>query len=160
MEHKMNYIEVMIDSLRRKVAVLDEIINVNLKQAEIIVDIKKNMAEYEASIEAKQLLIDKLNVLDEGFQTLYNRIQEELISDPGAHKDEIREMQQLIGKITDKSVEIQSGEEKNRQIISQQFASLKREVKNFKDHRKIANKYYNAMQQLDYIPPQFLDKKK
>jgi hypothetical protein len=160
MEHNTNYIEVMLDSLRKKIAVLDEIIKVNQKQSELIVDVKKNMVAYESSVEEKQFLIDRLNLLDEGFQTLYNRIQQEILSNAQMHQDEIKEMQLLIGKITDKSIEIQQGEEKNRQIISQQFTDLRREVKSFKDNRIIANKYYNTMQKLDHIPPQFLDKKK
>lgn len=160
MEQNVNYIKVMIDSLRKKVTVLDEIIAVNKQQSEVIVDIKKNMVEYEASIDKKQLLIDELNVLDDGFQALYNRIQEEIVSNSDCHKDEIKEMQGLISIITDKSVEIQLGEEKNRQVIAQQFALLKREVRNFKDNRKIANTYYNNMQKTNYITPQFMDKKK
>jgi len=160
MDQNVNYIKVMIDSLRKKVSILDEIININNQQAKIIVDVKKNMVEYEASIDQKQMLIDELNKLDDGFQALYNRIQEEIISNSNSHKEEIKEMQKLISIITDKSVEIQSGEEKNRQVIAQQFALLKREVKGFKENRKIANKYYNTMQRIDYITPQFLDKKK
>jgi hypothetical protein len=160
MEQNVNYIKVMIDSLRKKVTVLDKIIDVNKQQSEVIVDIKKNMVEYEASIDKKQLLIDELNVLDDGFQALYKRIQEEIVANADYHKDEIKEMQCLISIITDKSVEIQLGEEKNRQVIAQQFALLKREVKNFKDNRKIANTYYNSMQKTNYITPQFMDKKK
>jgi hypothetical protein len=160
MDQNVNYIKVMIDSLRKKVSILDEIININNQQAKIIVDVKKNMVEYEASIDQKQILIDELNLLDDGFQALYNRIQEEIISNSTSHKEEIKEMQKLISIITDKSVEIQSGEEKNRQVIAQQFALLKRQVKGFKENRKIANQYYNTMQKIDYITPQFLDKKK
>ena len=160
MDQNVNYIKVMIDSLRKKVSILDEIININNQQAKIIVDVKKNMVEYEASIDQKQMLIDELNLLDDGFQALYNRIQEEIISNSTSHKEEVKEMQKLISIITDKSVEIQSGEEKNRQVIAQQFALLKREVKEFKENRKIANKYYSTMQKIDYITPQFLDKKK
>lgn len=160
MNQNVNYIKVMLDSLRKKVSVLDEIIGINKQQAEIIVDIKKNMVEYETSIDQKQMLIDELNLLDDGFQALYNRIQEEIISNTDNHKDEIKEMQRLISIITDKSIEIRTGEEKNRQVISLQFASLKREFKSFKSNRNIANKYYNTMQKIDYVTPQFLDKKK
>ncbi len=160
MDQNTNYIKVMIDSLYKKISILDKIIDSNVQQATIIVDIKKNMVEYEVSVDQKQQLIDELNTLDNGFQALYNRVQEEIITNVDFHKEEIREMQKLISVITDKSVEIQMGEEKNRQIIAQQFSSLKREVKNFKDNRKIANKYYNTMQRLDFIAPQFLDKKK
>ncbi|WP_099469199.1 flagellin biosynthesis protein FlgN [Konateibacter massiliensis] len=160
MEQNVNYIKIMIDSLQKKTTILDKIIAVNEKQAEIIVNIKKNMVEYEASLDEKQLLIDELNLLDDGFQALYNRIQPEIVNNAEAHKDEIKEMQHYIALITDKSVEVQNGEEKNRQVISQQFALFKQEVKSFKANKKVTSQYYNTMQQTNYIQPQFLDKKK
>lgn len=160
MDQNVNYIKVMVDSLYKKVSILDKLLDINMRQAEIIIDVKKNMIAYEVSIDQKQQLIEELNLLDNGFQALYNRIHEEIIANSNNHKEEIKEMQSLISVITDKSVEIQLGEEKNRQVVAQQFALLKREVKNFKDNRKIANKYYNTMQKMDFITPQFLDKKK
>lgn len=159
MEHKVNYIKIMIDSLQKKVAILDEIIIVNEKQATIIIDIKKNMVEYESILDEKQLLIDALNTLDDGFQALYNHVQDEIKNNSEQHKENIKEMQRLIGIITDRSVEIQTGEEKNRAVIAQQFSSFKREVKKFEENRKIASQYYNTMQKTSYITPQFLDKK-
>lgn len=160
MEQNVNYIKIMIDSLQKKVTILDKIIEVNEKQTGIITNIKKNMADYEASLDEKQLLIDELNLLDEGFQTLYNRIQEEIVNNADLHKNEIKEMQRYISLITEKSVEIQTKEEKNRQVISQQFSSFRQEVKKFKQNKKATSQYYNTMQKTNYITPQFLDKKK
>lgn len=160
MKQDVNYIKIMIDSLQKKVKILDGIIAANGKQALIITDIKKNMVEYEASLEEKQLLIDELNKLDEGFQTLYHRIQKEIVNNSVAYKEEIKEMQRLIGIITDKSVDVQTGEEKNREVIAQQFTLFKQEVKSFQQNRKVVGQYYNTMQKTNYINPQFLDKKK
>ena len=160
MEQNVNYIKIMIDSLQKKVTILDKIIEVNEKQAGIITNIKKNMADYEASLDEKQLLIDELNLLDEGFQTLYNRIQKEIVNNADLHKNEIKEMQRYISLITEKSVEIQTKEEKNRQVISQQFSSFRQEVNRFKQNKKATSQYYNTMQKTNYILPQFLDKKK
>lgn len=160
MEQNVNYIKIMIDSLQKKVIILDKIIAINEHQAEIIIDIKKNMAEYDATLDEKQLLIDELNILDEGFQTLYNRVQEEIVNNADAHKDDIREMQKYITLITEKTVEVQTKEEKNRQIISQQFSLFRQEVKQFKQNKQATSQYYNTMQNTGYITPQFLDKKK
>ena len=160
MEQNVNYIKIMIDSLQKKVTILDKIIEVNEKQAGIITNIKKNMADYEVSLDEKQLLIDELNLLDEGFQTLYNRIQKEIVNNADLHKNEIKEMQRYISLITEKSVEIQTKEEKNRQVISQQFSSFRQEVNRFKQNKKATSQYYNTMQKTNYILPQFLDKKK
>lgn len=158
MKQDVNYINIMIDSLKKKNTILDKMIAVNKEQANIIIDIKKNMVEYEASLDEKQLLIDELNQLDDGFQALYQHVQEVMINHLDEYKIQVKEMQRYITLITEKSVEIQRQEENNRQVISQQFSSFKKEVVQFKENKRAASKYYNTMQRTNYIPPQFLDK--
>ncbi len=160
MEQSTNYINIMRDSLQKKIIVLDKIMSINRKQAEIIKDIKTNMAEYEKTLDEKQLLIDELNLLDNGFQALYTRVDEEISVHKNEYAEEIKEMQKCIALITDKSVEIREVEEKNRQIISQQFSLFKQEVKKFKQNKRAAGQYYDTMQKTNYISPQFLDQKK
>ncbi|KAB1434326.1 flagellar export chaperone FlgN [Candidatus Galacturonibacter soehngenii] len=160
MEQGTNYINIMKDSLQKKIIVLDKIMDVNRKQAEIIKDIKTNMADYEKTLDEKQVLIDELNLLDDGFQALYSRVEQEISVHKNEHAEEIKEMQKCIALITDKSVEIQEVEEKNRQIISQQFSLFKQEVKKFKQNKRAAGQYYDTMQKTNYISPQFLDQKK
>lgn len=160
MDQNSNYVKILLESLYKKCNILDEIIKLNNEQSKLVVDIKKNMVEYEATIESKQLLIDELNLLDDGFQAIYIRVKDVLTNCSDEYADEIREMKAVISDITDKSVEIQTGEEKNRQIISQQFALIRKEVKDFKDNKKVANQYYSNMQKLSYVSPQFMDKKK
>lgn len=160
MEQNINYIAIMIDSLNKKVNILDEILQINKEQSELIVDIKKNMAEYDVTLDKKDKLIEKLNILDDGFQKIYDRIQSEIKNNSSKYPEEIKEMKRLIALITDKSVEIQQGEEKNRQVISAQFAKVRQEVKAFRDNKKVAYKYSTNMQRTEYVPSQFLDKKK
>lgn len=160
MEQSTNYINIMKDSLQKKVIVLDKIMSINMKQVEIIKDIKKNMTDYEKTLDEKQLLIDELNLLDDGFQALYTRVEEEISVHKNEYAEEIKEMQKCIALITDKSVEIRDVEEKNRQIISQQFSMFKQEVKKFKQNKRAAGQYYDTMQKTNYISPQFLDQKK
>lgn len=160
MDQNSNYVKILLESLYKKRNILDEIINLNNEQSKLVIDIKKNMVEYEATIEKKQLLIDELNLLDDGFQAIYVRVKGELANCADKYADEIREMKAVISELTDKSVEVQTGEEKNRQVISQQFALIRKEVKDFKDNQKVANQYYSNMQKLSYVSPQFMDKKK
>lgn len=160
MEQSTNYINIMIESLQKKIIVLDKIMSVNIKQAEMIHDIKMNMADYEKTLDEKQVLIDELNLLDDGFQTLYGRVEHEISAHKNEYVQEIKEMQNCITLITDKSVEIRKVEEKNRQIISQQFTMFKTEVKKYKQNKRAAGQYYDTMQKTNYISPQFLDQKK
>ena len=44
----------------------------------------------------KAALIEKLEQLDTGFESLYDKVKEELESNKEIHKDQIRQMQELI----------------------------------------------------------------
>lgn len=160
MEQNNNYIAIMIDSLNKKVRILDEIISINEEQSNIITDIKKNMTEYDITLDKKAKLIDELNILDAGFQNIYDRIKDDIKNNSAMYADEIKQMQHLITQITDKSVQIQQSEERNRQVIETQFSKIKGEIKSFKENRQAATKYYKNMQNTQYVPSHFLDRKK
>ncbi len=52
----------------------------------------------EKTVEEKSALIEKLLKLDEGFQTLYDKVKEEINGKKEIYKDQIRQLQDLIVK--------------------------------------------------------------
>ena len=58
------------------------------------------------------------------------------------------------------SVSIQAREDANKTIIMNHFANLKKEIYNVKNSRKVAQNYYNTMNRINLIDPQFMDKRK
>ena len=154
------YIEIMIQSLNKKLQVLDAIIEHNIKQKEILENQKSTVEEFDATVEAKSALIEQIQQLDSGFEKLFDRVREELADNKEAHTESIQTMQSCIRRITDKSMEIQAQEARNRDLMVRKFAFVRETAKNVRTNSKVANQYYKNMMKLNYVAPQFMDNKK
>lgn len=160
MAEKDPHIYVMIESLEKKEAILDQIIKVNMEQTRLIRQEKLKLSSFGQTLEQKAELIQQLGVLDDGFQSVYDRIKEVLKTSKSIYKTEIQTMQQFIGRITEKSMSIQAEEARNRLTIEAHFAKMKKDVKYAKKSNKVAANYYQNMSKLNLTESQFLDKKK
>lgn len=160
MEKGSTYITILIQSLEKKVAVLDKIIESNREQKEILSQEEMDTDRFEANLNEKGDLIDELNLLDDGFQEIYDRIKEELGTNRELYKEEIKRMQKLISDITEKSVTIRAEEERNRQLASRQFDNMRGNIQVAKRSRQAANTYYSSMSRVNTIDAQFMDKRK
>ena len=98
--------------------------------------------------------------LDRGFSTVYTRVKEELIGNKDAYKEQIAQMQALITEITDKSMNIQATEKRNKEALMSRMDMVKREIYQAKNTKKVATSYYKNMNGLNYVEPQFMDRKK
>lgn len=154
------YIEIMIQSLKKKIKVLDQIIELDELQKEQLENPTASADDFDQTVEDKATLIQQLDQLDSGFDKLYSRVREELQGNKEAFTDQIAEMQDLIRAITDRSVKIQSQEARNKNLMTQKFAKVKKQVKEVRTNTKVANQYYRNMTRVNYIDPQFMDNKK
>lgn len=154
------YVDIMIQSLNKKIQVLDQIIEINLIQKETLEDPKAEIEEFDKTVENKALLIEQMQQLDSGFEKLYARVQEELQTNRETYTEQIKTMQSCIRRITDKSMEIQAQEAKNRDLMIRKFAYVKETAKNVRTNSKAASQYYKNMMKLNYVDPQFMDNKK
>ena len=153
------YVDIMLQSLKKKEQVLKEIIDQNQRQREILEDINGSAEDFDATVEAKTKLIEQLEQLDSGFQKLFDRMKEELEGNREAYADQIREMKQYIRSVTDKSIEIQAQEARNKDLMTSKFASVKKQVKTMRKSSAAVNEYYKTMSKLNYVDPQFMDGK-
>ena len=155
-----DYVSVMIQSLQKKVQVLDEIIEKNKEQQQILEQEELDGDAFEQNVEEKGNLIDHINFLDEGFEELYSRVKAVLETEKQAHKEDILLMKQLITEITEKSVTIQSEEVRNLRLVERRFSQERKKVKSMRNSSTVAKQYYNNMAKLNYVDAQFMDKKK
>ncbi len=160
MEHETEYVQIMLDSLKKKVDILNRITALNAEQKELIRADILDLEAFDVTVEKKGECIDTLTNLDSGFQKLYDRVKEALDGKRDTYKPQIQEMQDLISKIMQLSMSIQAEEERNKDTIKAHFAKLKKEVYQIKNSQKVAQNYYNSMNKLNFVDPQFLDKKK
>lgn len=143
-----DYIQIMIESLRKKSELLDKLIRKNEAQYECV-----NGKDFDAIdwddfnllVAEKQTAIDRIVKMDEGFQSLYDRVKEQLNDDKDKYADKIKEIQKLITTITEQGIKISTGEERNRKIIEKVFGNRKKEIKRTRNSLKVANSYAQTM---------------
>ena len=160
MPEKSPYIQMMVESLQKKLAVMDQIVSNNEEQTKLIRQGNLDLKQFGELVESKDKLVQQLAHMDQGFQALYDRMEQEFVSSKALYKDEIRLMQQLILQITEKSMLIQTEEARIKLTIEAQFAKMKREVKQAKKSTTVAANYYKSMSRLHINDAQFMDQKK
>jgi len=143
-----DYIQIMIESLQKKSELLDRIIRKNEAQHDCVDGKKYEEIDWDTFnliVAEKQAAIDRILKMDEGFQSLYDRVKEQLSEDRDKYADKIKEIQTLIEKVTGQGVKITTGEERNRKIIEKVFGSRKKEIKRTRNSLKVASSYAQTM---------------
>ena len=99
-----SYLSILEDSLKKKLAVLEQIDEVSDVQTALLKEETFDLERFDATVNEKDAFIKQLSELDDGFETLYEKVREELLKDRRQYEQQIGRMQKLIGQITDKSV--------------------------------------------------------
>lgn len=140
-----NYLDILEAALRKKVTVLDEIQMYNEKQYESFSKEPVDMQQFDAAIEEKERLIEKLTKLDDGFETLYANIAGQLQEEKEKYSSQIKVLQELIRQITEKSVSVQAQEARNKALIEAYFAKEKSQIREGRVSSKAAYGYYKSL---------------
>ena len=155
-----DYISIMVQSLQKKLEVLNGIIEKHVEQRQILEQEELDTDAFEQNIKLKSDLVDQIEFLDDGFEELYGRVKSLIETEKQEHKEEIQLMKQLITGITEKSVTIQSQEARNRKLVEQRFSQERKKVRSMRNTSTVANQYYKNMSRLNVVDAQFMDKKK
>lgn len=153
-----NYLQMMIDSLKKKKGILIRIIELNEEQNQILSEETLNGDAFDDNMKAKGSCIDELDLLDEGFQSLYDRIKEELAGNKTKYSREIAEMKQLIKEVTELGAKIEEQEAHNKVKVEAMFRRERQEHREAKRSASMAKSYYQNMSKLSN-EPQFMDTK-
>lgn len=156
-----NYVDIMLQSLKKKVTVLNQIIELNRQQKILLDDPNLPPESLEQNLSDKDQMIRKLNELDEGFEELYNRVKDELQAQRAQYVSQISQMQDLIKEITEKSAMIQMQELRNKEKAMQKFSGIREQVKGVRNSQKVVKQYYqNMMKQNSYTGASVVDNRK
>lgn len=154
-----NYLQIMTSSLEKKKKILQDIVDYNVEQERIVTSGEFDGDKFQKNMENKAECIDMLNVLDEGFQSVYDRVKADVEMYKQNYKADIQRLQQLIKEVSALSATIQAQESRNKLQIERKFSELKQETKTAKRSVSMANKYYQNMSRVS-SEPQFMDSKK
>ena len=153
-------LDMLEEGLIKKKELLEKIQEQNGIQKEILKD-PENVDEsaFDNTVEAKEELIDRIIAIDDGFQTLFDKVKGDLEQDKDKHKDQIRRMQELIQEVTALSASIEAEEHRNKKLAEQYFSASRQRMNMSRQTSAVAFNYYKTMNNFKDIPPQFLDKK-
>lgn len=155
-----NYLTLLEESLQKKLQVMEEIQQYNLKQQDIFQSEKVDLNGFDEAVEEKGKLIEKLTALDSGFESLYSKVKKELEGGRDKYQDQIRRLQKLVTEVTETSVSIQAQEARNKKLIEDYFRKEKENIRSGRRSSKAAYDYYKNMNRSSVVMPQLMDKKK
>lgn len=140
-----NYLNILEDSLKKKSDILDKIKEICLNQSTLIKEENFNIDAYDKSVDAKDVLIDELTKLDDGFESLYNKIKDEMSNNKEMYADQIKRIQVLISDVTEKGVEIQALELRNRDGVANQLNNERLKIGKQRRSAKAVYGYYSSI---------------
>lgn len=152
-----NQLTILSESLDKKLQVLKEIQEYNKEQEQSFLAKEIRMEDFDAAIEEKGRLIELLAKLDEGFETVYARLAEELKDNRDKYKTQIAVLQDKIRQVTELGVAIQAQERRNKALIEQYFSKERENIRMERKHSKAAYDYYKNMSGRSVSSSQFMD---
>ena len=156
-----NYLDMMADSLDKKIAILEEMERINEEQKTLFGqgDAMDDDA-FDASVNRKGELIDEIDQLNDGFTALFEKVKTEIGDNKERYAEQIRTLQAKIRRVTELSNSVQTQEARNKQIADKYFNEARARLLEGKKTSGTAMKYYQTMSKSANIQPQFFDNKK
>jgi len=139
------YIQALEESLEKKLLILEQIHHKDEEQYSILKETPVRMEDLDRNFEEKSVLVNKLLRLDEGFETVYENVKDELQTNKSLYAAEIGRMQALITKITELSTTIQAEEARNKASMETMFKREKDKIKQQRSGMKAVASYTQSM---------------
>lgn len=154
------YLEVLIQSLKKKLMILNQLAVLNQDQRDILQDENADPDAFDINVRDKDRLIQQIVELDAGFDEVYAHIKSLMERDHSAYEEQLSRMRELIRLIMAKDASIRAQEQRNYTLAQQKFASVKSKVREVKASQKMVNSYYQNMMRQSRGASQFMDNKK
>ena len=144
-ENTTTYINILIDTLRKKEEILKGLLAKTEGQAELLEADEFEPDAFDALMDDKDALLGDLKTLDDGFLDLYSRVGAELKNNTDAYTDQVKTAQELVRRQMELSTELTSAEERNKAKLSIRLSQGRQKIKDFKVGAKTAAAYYKNM---------------
>lgn len=154
-----NYLTVLEESLEKKNDILDSICEASRKQNELLKCEKLDLEKFDELVEEKDGYLKDLEKLDEGFELVYDKVKQELQENKAQYATQIKHMQQLISRITEKSVSIQAQESRNRDMVTAYFKNERKTLGQGRKSSKVAYGYYQNLSKANQEASRIMDLK-
>lgn len=154
------YLQAMVDGLEQKKIILDKLILLTQTQQSIVSEEQVDWDAFDANVDEKAELIEKLSKQDEGFNAVFERIKPELENNKEKYASYITSLKKGIADVTEKSTSLMALEQRTKAKVESVFGLEKQKIQRSKVSSKAASNYYANMNKINYIDPQLMDQKK
>ena len=141
----LTYISILIDSLKKKIEVLERLRDDTLKQEELLSRDELDFDAFNKTIDSKEKSLARLNELDDGFLEIYEKVAPLIKKDRESYENEITYMKELVRRVTDYSTTLTALEERNKIKLSIHLNRGKQRIKEYKQSSKTVAAYYKNM---------------
>ncbi|MDR2547564.1 MAG: flagellar protein FliT [Lachnospiraceae bacterium] len=148
---------ILEDSLIKKKGILVQITEANQEQEKALSQEPVSYDDFEVVVDRKAILIEELVKLDQGFESVYDRIKDTLLANREQHKEKIASFKALISDITELSVSIQAQEVRNKALVENALKQSRKDIKSDRVRAKAAYDFMNRMGSPAEVPARFLD---
>ena len=156
---KKTYIRLLIDTLGKKHDILNRLMQITVRQQDIINSESFDEDEFMNTISLKEELINGLSELDKGFELVYDRVRDELKDNGTMYKDEITSLKDLVTKVTDLSIRLQAMERSNKSSLEALLSRKRRDIGKARLSNETVANYYKSMSGKPDSQSYFYDKK-
>ena len=145
------YIDMLESILNKQITVLEETLVITKEQSRIAETSVFDEEQFDETLSKKDVLIIRLNELDNGFASVYGRVRKSVQESPEIYRSRIIRLQELIRRCTDLGMEIQTLETRNRDKLAKCFAGKKKEYSAKQVAANVANKYNATMKNVNLM---------
>lgn len=144
-KEKNSYIGMLLQTLQNQEATLQEVLAITKEQSMIANGQTFDEEAFGDTLNRKEILIARLNSLDDGFASVYGRVRSVIFQEKDSYKEDILKMQEYIKNCTDLGVEIRVLEERNRDRLMQCFSEKQKQYGSQMNAATVASKYQQTM---------------
>ncbi len=155
-----NELQILIESLKKKIGIMDDILLASKEQEKLSNSTEFDSERFDELFDQKDVLLKEMGELDQGFDTTFSRIRDELLDNKEKYRDEILQLQQLIRATVDHGTEIAATESRTKDSLGNVMKRQKQDLAKRKVSSKTVMDYYKSSSQLNHVEPFFMDQKK
>ena len=155
-----NELHILIESLEKKVRLLDFLLADSKKQEELAKLSDFNAEQFDLLVDHKDELLGQMDELDQGFDVLFSRIKDDLLMHQMDYSEEIKKLQELIKTTVDYGAQVSATEMRVKEVLSNAIYKQREELAKRRISSQSVMNYYKTSNQLGHIEPYFLDQKK
>lgn len=139
------YMSLLIDAVTKKEQLLEQLILETIKQNNCMKDDDFLEDKYYEIYDLKSKLIAEIEKIDDGFESIYQKVREEMQGNQYEYEQEIKKIQVRIREIMDRTVKLQKLEQDNKFKFDAFIKRKSNQVKTYSANKKSAATYYKNM---------------